>query len=255
MIMHKIEIGNHEKYIKNIDKLSCGAVYPYSIVKHFQPGDIFSVFHCFLYRHYCGFSFLYGSYDEDSLESIYALLFDNNDTNSKRAILFVTDEVAYQFFSQKDNVVIQRRNFFEYKKDCPSVIPDLPSGYTMHEINYNLLKKINGNITPALFWDDATHFLEKGKGFCIIYGNNVAAWAFTAAISDEEIDIGIETNAEYQRIGLAYIVAKQMIQYCFNQHKRPVWACHSENVASRKLAEKLGFAKTSECWTVKKSKF
>ncbi|MDE5563653.1 MAG: GNAT family N-acetyltransferase [Oscillospiraceae bacterium] len=250
--MYKVEPKNYTNYIQYIDKSSCGMVYPYSIVKHFQQGDIFSIHHSFLYRHYCGFTFLYGVYDENSLESTYDLLFNNRNINPKRSILFVTNEAAERFFRIKNNIVIQRRYFFEYKKDCPTVIPDLPVGYEICEMDYNLLRKINGNITPALFWGDVTYFLEKGKGFCIIDGNNVAAWAFTAAISDEEIDIGIETNREYQRIGLAYIVAGQMIRYCFDQRKRPVWACHSENIASRKLAEKLGFVKTSECWTVKK---
>ncbi len=46
-----------------------------------------------------------------------------------------------------------------------------------------------------------------------------------------------------------------MIQYCFEQHKRPVWACHSKNIASQKLAEKIGFVKISECDTLKNAKF
>lgn len=98
----------------------------------------------------------------------------------------------------------------------------------------------------------AESFLEKGKGYCVVKGGTVAAWAFSAAVSSTEIDIGIETDSEYRRLGLAEIAAKKMIEYCFEQNKRPVWACHQDNTASRKLAEKLGFVKTSECLTVKK---
>lgn len=98
----------------------------------------------------------------------------------------------------------------------------------------------------------AESFLEKGKGYCVVKGGTVAAWAFSAAVSSTEIDIGIETDSEYRRLGLAEIAAKKMLNYCFEQNKRPVWACRQDNTASKKLAEKLGFVKTAECLTVKK---
>lgn len=50
------------------------------------------------------------------------------------------------------------------------------------------------------------------------------------------------------------IVAKKMIQYTMEQAKEPVWACHCENTASAKMAEKLGFIKVAEC-TIIKSQF
>lgn len=250
--MYKLESKDYINNIQYINKSSCGAVYSYSIANGFQQGDIFSNSHSFLYWHYCGFAFLYGVCDKCFLESIYDMFFDSRNTNSRRFILFISNEFTELFFRNKGNVTIERRYFFEYKKDCPGVIPDLPVGYKLCEINNDLLNKLDGSITPCFSWNNQNDFLEKGKGYCITEGNNVVAWAFTAAISDEEIDIGIETNNKYQRNGLAYIVAKQMIQYCFHQHKRPVWACHSKNIASRKLAEKLGFVKTSECLIVKK---
>ncbi|MDE7364383.1 MAG: GNAT family N-acetyltransferase, partial [Ruminococcus sp.] len=127
-----------------------------------------------------------------------------------------------------------------------------PLNFKLCEIRKELFYKINGNVTPLFSWDNVSEFFEKGKGYCIVNGENVAAWAFTAAISDEEIDIGIETRAEYQHCGLGAIVSDKMIQYCFQQHKRPVWACHSNNIASQKLAEKVGFVKVSECFTIKR---
>lgn len=37
----------------------------------------------------------------------------------------------------------------------------------------------------------------------------MAAWAFTAAISSDEIDIGVETRSDYQYSGLGTIVAEK----------------------------------------------
>lgn len=250
--MYKVEPEEYINYIKYIDKASCGAVYPYSVAELVQKGDIFSNSCCFLYWHYSGFAFLYGEYDESFLEFVYDLLLNSGTSNSRRLILFVTDKAAERFFRNTKNVVIEKRLFFEYGKEKPPTVPDLSVGFRLCEINDELLKKLNGNITPYFSWDSSSNFLEKGKGYCIVDGNNAAAWAFTAAVSSKEIDIGIETGSEYRRLGLAEIAAKKMISYCFEQSKRPVWACHSENIVSRKLAEKLGFVQTSECFTVKK---
>lgn len=250
--MYKAKPEEYINYIQHIEKTSCGAVYPYSTAELFQSGDIFSNSRCYLYWHYSGFAFLYGEYDEDSLKFVHKLILNSETVNSRRFVLFVSDKAVERFFRNAENVIVEQRFFFEYKNDPPSTVPDLPDGFKLCEINNELLNKLNGNITPYFSWDSADSFLKKGRGYCIVDGNRAAAWAFTAAVSSKEIDIGIETSSEYRCLGLAEITAKKMIQYCFEQRKRPVWACHYKNIASQKLAEKLGFLRTSECFTVKK---
>lgn len=247
--MNKIKPEDHGNYIKYIDKESCGAVYPFSIAENFQQGDIFSDSRSVLYWHHSGFAFLYGECDEKFLDFVSDIMLN---ADKRRFILFATVKAVENYFRNTENVSIERRLFFEYGKDFQPTIPELPDGFELCEINAELLEKISGNITPYFSWDSAESFLEKGKGYCVVNGDTAAAWAFSAAVSTNEIDIGIETNSEYRRLGLAEIAAKKMIEYCFEQHKRPVWACHYSNTASRKLAEKLNFVQTSECMTVKK---
>lgn len=251
--MYKAEPKDYLNYIRCVDELSCGAVYPYSIAEGFQNGDIFSDSSSVLFWHYSGFAFLYGRPDERFLEYISALLLDDKAENSRRFILFTADSYVESFFRKAENVAAERRLFFEYGRNEPSSDLVLPAGYNLCEIGDELLGKLNGSVTPLFSWDDPTDFLEKGKGYCVVDGNKAASWAFTAAVSSKEIDIGIETAAGYQRLGLAAAAAEKMIQYCFEQHKRPVWACRADNIASKKLAEKLGFVKISECWTIRKT--
>lgn len=248
--MNQLNPKEYTDSIQYIDKLGCGAVYPLSIAETIQQGDIFTNQHSFLFWHYCGFASIYGEHDENFFNWIYEKFFCNNNVTPRRFILFVSSETVRRFFLEKDNIILEHRFFYEYQKGSSPNIPILPSGYRLCEINKELLDKISGNITPSFSWNDLTEFLKKGKGYCIVDGETVAAWAFTAAISDEEIDIGIETKREYQHLGLATIVAEKMIQYTFSQHKRPVWACHSNNTASQKLAKKLGFVKMHECYTI-----
>lgn len=248
--MDKISIIDYKNYIQYIDKSGCGIVYPLSIAEMTQQGDVFANNHSVLFWHYCGFAFIYGDYDEGFLNDVYKK-FMNNDTNSRRFILFISDEKTGDYFVNKDNTMLERRYFFEYRKSIHANNQVLPLNFKLCEISNELLYKINGNVTPLFSWNNSSEFLKKGKGYCILDGETVAAWAFTAAISDEEIDIGVETRAEYRHCGLGAIVANKMIRYCFQQQKKPVWACHSNNIASQKLAEKIGFVKISKCFTIK----
>lgn len=253
--MQKIEPKNHINYVDYIDKSGCGKVYPRSIAESIQTGDIF-INSCgnnrsVLYWHYSGFAFLYGVCDEHFLEDIYNFMSDKSNTAQRRFILFVNNESAERFFRAKNDVVIERRYFFEYSKDYPVIEAALPSGYKLCEIDKELLEKIKGKVTPSFSWDNYESFIEKGKGYCITDGDIAAAWAFSAAVSSDEIDIGIETDVRYRNHGFAYIAAQKMIQYCLNLHKTPIWACHSGNTASVNLAIKSGFTKVSECYTVR----
>ncbi len=251
--MYKAEPKDYLNYIQFIDELSCGAVYPYSIAEKFQSGDIFSDSSTFLYWHYSGFAFLYGKPDERFLEHISTLLLDNKAENLRRFVLFTADSSVESFFRKTENVAVERRIFFEYGRNESLFNLVLPAGYNLCEIDGKLLGKLKGSVTPFFSWDDPIDFLNKGKGYCVVDGNNAVSWAFTAAVSSKEIDIGIETAVEYQHLGLAAAVAEKMIEYCFEQHKKPVWACRADNIASKKLAEKLGFVETSECWTIRRT--
>ncbi len=235
---------------------NCGSVYPFSVAEGIQEGAVFSdsvnTLKKVLFWTQSGFAYLFGEVDEPFLEDIYDIMLDRNKTNEKRFILMSKDEYTENYFKTKDDVCIEKRYLFEYAGDKILNEFHLPAGYELKEIDDKLLKKISGAIVPSLFWKDVNDFLTKGKGYCISCGDDVAAWAFSAAVSTKEIDIGIETNPKYRQQGLGMIVAKKMIQYAMAQSKQPVWACHYKNSASEKMAEKLGFVKVTECLVIKK---
>lgn len=253
--MQRINFQKYSAFIPYANTNDCGKVYPLSIAEGIQDGKIFvnsiNDYKSALFWHYCGFAYLSGKVDQMFLEDVYKLMMNRNHTDPRRFILLVNNEHIEKFFQSKDNIVFERRYFFEYPNKYTPDSTDLPSGYKLKEINAQLLLKIHGNITPTLFWNNLTKFLKHGKGYCIIHGDNIAAWAFSASISSTEIDIGIETNKNYQHMGFASILANRMIQYAFEEGKMPVWACHYKNVASEKLAKKIGFVKKAECSIIK----
>lgn len=249
--MVKIDFNSYSDYIRYAEDCRCGKVYPLSVAEGCQRGDIYvnSEIDCkaVFFRHYSGFAFISGKYDESFLESVYNIISDAE----KRTVLFTEDECIKNFFSLKKNVSVERRYFFEYKSKRQGEAADLPLKYELKVIDSELLSEIKGRITPFFSWDNAEDFLTKGRGYCIVIDGEAAAWAFSAAVSNSEIDIGVETKEKYRHKGFAEIVSKAMIRYILAQNKAPVWACHCKNIASAKLAEKSGFVKAAECFVIK----
>lgn len=250
--MKKIDPAEYGNYIRYIDGKSGGAVYPLSIAENIQKGEVFAGSRAVLFWHYCGFAFIYGEYDEELLCSVHDIFFGGSIPDKRRFILFTADDNIRVFFEDRGKALIERRYFFEYPEReytgskseslCPCIC----------ELDGELLDKTEGNITPFFSWDSREEFLKKGKGYCIADEGYPEAWAFTAAVCSKEIDIGVETRCGYRRSGYGAAAAGKMVEYCLEQGKRPVWACHSENAASGRLAVKLGFVKSSECFTVKR---
>lgn len=255
-MLHKLDSSQYSDLISVAGTHNCGSVYPLSVAEGIQEGDIFSAsvdtLEKLLFWTQSGFAYLFGEADEAFLENIYDIMLDRNKTNEKRFILMSKNEYIEKYFKTKDDVCIEKRYLFEYAEDKIQNEFCLPVGYELKETDEEWLKKTSGAIVPSLFWKDVNDFLTKGKGYCICCGDDVATWAFSAAVSTKEIDIGIETNLKYKQQGLGMIVAKKMIQYVLDQSKKPVWACHYKNTASERMAEKLGFIKVSECSVIKK---
>lgn len=254
-MLHKLNSPQYSNLIDYAKNHDCGSVYPLSIAEGIQEGDIFtnSVQDCekVLFWAHSGFAYLSGNIDEHFLEDIYEFMLDRTKSNTKRVLLMTRNRYIQEYFEAKDDVIEEKRYLFQYSETKGYTEPSLPEGYELKEINNRLLKRISGKIVPSLFWNDANDFLLKGKGYCITYNNDIASWAFSAAVSTKAIDIGIETKPEYKQQGLGMIVANEMIHYIIQQAKEPVWACHFKNIASEKMAEKLGFIKVSECFVIK----
>lgn len=254
-MLHKLSSIQYSNLISIANAHDCGFVYPLSVAEDIQEGDIFTSsvgdYGKVLFWTQSGFAYLAGNVDEHFLKDIYELMVDRSKTNRKRFLLMTRDKSIQEYFKAKNDVTIEKRYLFQYAGEKSVNAFNLPAGYELKEIDNDLLKKISGTIVPSLFWKDTGDFLVKGKGYCISCGDEIATWAFSAAVSTKEIDIGIETNPKYQQQGLGMVVARKMIQYVLAQSKQPVWACHYRNNASEKMAEKLGFVKVSECSVIK----
>ena len=155
-----------------------GEVYALSVEQGYQGGEIFTVGGCKVILHDCGFLFLRGEPSSEELDEIYRRV-----QSSRRAILFTSDKKIFDRLSAKENVNAGRRIFFEYRADHVD-LPALPEGAKICEIDETNINVLGGRITPDFSWSDHDSFLRKGKGYCVVIGDDIAAWAFSSGISD-----------------------------------------------------------------------
>ncbi len=105
--------------------------------------------------------------------------------------------------------------------------------------------ELSGSVVPRHFWRDADQWSSAGGGYAAIVDGELAALAFCSYRHDRQLEIGIETVPHHRGKGLAQVAASALIDHCLVRGLEPVWACRYENVASYRLALRLGFVPTA----------
>lgn len=114
-------------------------------------------------------------------------------------------------------------------------------------VNKELLESgVNTNLveeTINQYWDSMDDFLLHGIGYCCVEDKIAVSLSYTSFISDSYYEIGIETLTDYRKKGHAYTSARSVLDAVILKGKIPFWECSTDNIASAKTAEKLGFRK------------
>jgi len=241
--VQKVEKEQYSEFIELAKANTCNTVYPMSVAEGVQEGDIYTddlqAPQYALFWHVSGFAYLTGQPAKEELDAIYALMKNESGNNPRRFVLELKDETVASYFQNKADVEAHPRYRFRLNELKPE--EEIPEGYELREVDETLLAGIKGRIVPSNFWSSAEDFLEKGKGYCFVKEGEVAAVAFSAAVSSMQVDIGIETQMQHRRKGLAALAAKKMAAYVRNIGKEPVWDCDAVNTGSKATAEKVGF--------------
>lgn len=74
------------------------------------------------------------------------------------------------------------------------------------------------------------------------------SFAYASATSDAWFDIGVDTAPGARQLGLATIVASTLIRAERANGREPVWGATEDNIASLRLAARLGFVAMDELW-------
>ena len=93
------------------------------------------------------------------------------------------------------------------------------------------------------YWESFETFNAKGYGYCLLVDNVVASLAITGWTAGNVYAISIETENIYRCKGYAKICASSLLNCYLQKGYVSHWECETDNIASAKLAESLGFVK------------
>lgn len=145
-----------------------------------------------------------------------------------------------------DRVRRRERMRLEFHNENASYINEeitCPPGFEIRNLDFELIPKTQSlgiNIGSRL-WSSSVDFVHNGLGVCIIRNEKIVSLCYSACVADNIAEIDIITQQEYRGLGLGYVVAQGFIRECIEKNITPTWDCFISNVASLKLAEKLGF--------------
>ncbi|MGD6857535.1 GNAT family N-acetyltransferase [Bacillus infantis] len=98
----------------------------------------------------------------------------------------------------------------------------------------------------STYWGSIEHFLRSGFGIRVLMGEQAAGECVSIFRSNDfaEMDIHIAESARGK--GLGAMLAAKFIKTALEKNLQPRWDCSAANLASMKLAEKLGFFEPAE---------
>ncbi len=220
-------------------------VYPFSIAEGLQSGEIFADCaehpRAYLFWHACGFGFPVGEISKEFLGEIVCVMKNPEAcrAHSGRLALEAECNTAMEAFLLSDGT-IQKAEQYQFAfvgADTKKSLADTEI-VPMDTENYEHIK---GRIVPSFSWDSKAQFLQNGFGFCLFHAGEFAACAFSAGISHQEVDIGVETAEQFRGMGCGKRVVARMIAEILRRGQTPCWQCHTQNEASMRLALSQGF--------------
>ncbi|MBL7201886.1 MAG: GNAT family N-acetyltransferase [Anaerolineae bacterium] len=95
-------------------------------------------------------------------------------------------------------------------------------------------------------WPSLERYVERGFGCAALCGEAVVSWCTAEYVSVGRCGMGIETVPVFRNKGVGTGAAARFAETCLDRGIIPHWECDRGNVASIRVAEKLGFAVVSE---------
>ncbi len=126
----------------------------------------------------------------------------------------------------------------------------VPTGYAVHAMDDSLARRVMDDADPELAdaWPDAKEFAQRSIGFCTVEESTGRATsaAWSAFEPDGLVEIGVGTAADHRGRGLAGAVAARLVAECLRRGLEPRWSTDFDNLASRRVAAKVGFGNVTE---------
>ena len=239
--MIKVDPGQYHKYIPWAERCTSNRVYPLSIAEGRQSGEIYADrpgnAELVLFWHCCGFAYLSGTVSDRVMEETASDIC----RRSERRMVLITDSAeAVRWLCEKQ---IETGKRVEYAYAGSGLAKAVSPGIGIDRIGEDNIDRITGRIVPAFSWEKE-RFLRGGFGYAAFDGGEYCGVAFSAAVSSDEVDIGVEVRPGYRGRGIATALVQTICSEILSQGKKPVWAHSAQNLGSMRTAEKCGFVQS-----------
>ena len=140
--------------------------------------------------------------------------------------------------------------FYRFEAALPSIVPQpavegiqfVPIG-RMLLVNDRLENSQHIRNEVAWMWPSLAHYERNGFGVAAVVGNEAICWCTAEYVGPTSCGIGIATIPSYEGKGIATATAARFVQLCQQRGITPHWECDQRNIASVRVAEKVGFTK------------
>jgi len=131
---------------------------------------------------------------------------------------------------------------YEYRaREAAGNPPALPDGYELRRMDAGLFARClwNGEVTRACGTEE--RFLENGAGWCVLHGDDIASEAYAVFRGRLVHEIGVISARSHRGRNLAFHACLRLIEECEAGGMGTYWSCNQDNLASNRVAGKLGF--------------
>jgi len=136
--------------------------------------------------------------------------------------------------------------------DRGAPLPDAPpklSGLTLRPIDRDLLgqddlahvEDVRGEI--RWMWPSEDRFDAVGFGVAALIPGAIAGWCTAEYVGPDACGVGVATAPDYRRAGVATATAVAFLRTARARGLTAYWECSQANLASTRLAEKLGLSR------------
>jgi RimJ/RimL family protein N-acetyltransferase len=117
----------------------------------------------------------------------------------------------------------------------------IPAGCEIRPVDAELYKRL-ADYDPK----NVETALEKGLGVCLMRGDEILCEVFASKLTDDTLEMGVTTHKPYEGRGYGTLTCAHLLMACESRGFQTYWNCNTQNVASVKIARKLGYRTEKE---------
>lgn len=149
-----------------------------------------------------------------------------------------------QSIAPQPDRISQRLEFYDYDPHDPRLAElraRLPRGFKIKSIDRSLLERCEWRDEMEFFCGSLDNFLTNAFGLCLMHAEEIITEAYVSSFGDVYAEIGAITRPAHRGKGYAPIACAYLIQECEQRGCHGYWSCEVDNLASIRVARKLGF--------------